>query len=100
MKFYDSQGQKDEIKVSAFLTSEVEAEWQKGLAGVRRPNDFDDYRDAVDKLAAHLTWDRTDPKWARYPPSQEITEYLIGLSLLLLRVLPPERVGWFGGVLL
>jgi hypothetical protein len=99
MKFFDSEGQKDEIKVSAFVTG-VDKEWQRGFEGITRPSNYDDYWNAVDKLAAHLTWDRTDPKWAKYPPSQEITQYLLGLSLLLLRVLPPDRVGRFGGVLL
>jgi len=99
MKFYDSKGQPDEIKVSDY-TTDVDAEWKRGVAGYTRPTNYDDYSDAVNKLAAHLTWDRTDPKWKDYEPSQEITEYLLGLSVLLLRVLPPERVAWFGGVFL
>ena len=99
MNFYDSVGQPDEIKVSVYVTG-VEPEWQSGTAGIRKPHNYDDYRRAVNKLAAHLTWDRTDPKWRNYPPSQEITEYLLGLSTLLLRVLPLESVAWFGGVFL
>ena len=99
MKFYDSKGQPDEIKVSAYLAG-VEAEWQRGVDGLTRPTDYKDYSDAADMLAAHLTWDRTDPKWKKYTPSQEITEYLLGLSVLLLRVLSVERVAWFGGFLL
>lgn len=97
MKFFADKGQDDEILVGHYLSA-VEAEWTRGLAGITKPAKYKPYRGAVDKLAAHLTWDRTNPKWAAFPPSLEITEYLLGLAELLLRVLPPERVVWFGGV--
>ena len=97
IKFFDSKGQKDEIRVADFITG-VENEWQAGMAGVARPLQHQTYWDAVDKLAAHLTWDRADPQWADLPPSAEITEYLLGLTGLLMRVLPVSRVGWFGGL--
>ena len=98
MKFFDSRGRGDEVRVSTYVAG-VKAEWKKGVSSITRPTNYAAYEKACNKLAAHLTWDRTNPKWAKYPPSLEITEYLLGLSLLLLRVLPAERVVWFGGAL-
>jgi hypothetical protein len=97
MKFFDDRGKSDEVRVSVYLAG-VEAEWKKGMASIAKPSNYGAYEKACNKLAAHLTWDRIDAKWTTYPPSPEITEYLLGMSLLLLRVLPPERVVWFGGV--
>ena len=97
MKFFDNRGKSDEVRVAAYLGG-VETEWRRGVAAIAKPADFGAYETACNKLAAHLTWDRVDTKWTKYPPSAEITEYLLGLSLLLLRVLPPQRVVWFGGV--
>lgn len=60
-----------------------------------------DYRDAVNKLAAHLTYKRVEiaerpPAGEKFTPSAEITEYLLGLARLFLDNLPEGRVGWFG----
>jgi len=97
MRFFDDHGKNDEIGVSAYLNG-IEAEWKKGVAAIPKPVNYADYERACNKLAAHLTWDRIEAKWTAYPPSQEITEYILGMSLLMLRILPPERVVWFGGV--
>src|SRR5262249_35768139 len=97
MKFFADKGDDDEILVGHYLLG-VEAEWARGIAGITKPTQYGRYWGAADLLAAHLTWNRTDPKWSSYPPSAEITEYLLGLSGFLLCILPPERVVWFGGV--
>lgn len=99
MKFFKDKGKGDEVRVSTYLTG-VDAEWQKGVSSLGIPVRYDDYERACNKLASHLTWDRTEPEWGNYPPSAEITEYLLGLGLLLVRIQPPERVAWFGGVFL
>lgn len=97
MKFFESSGQKDEVKVSDFVTG-IEDEWSQGVNDLLKPEKYKEYRDAVDKLAVHLTWDRIDTKWADLPPSQDITEHLLGLSMLFIRILPPERAAWLSGV--
>jgi hypothetical protein len=99
MKFFEGSGQKDEVKVSDFLEG-VEDEWSQRVANLQKPKKYREYRHAVDKLAVHLTWDRIDAKWADFPPSQDITEYLLGLSMLLIRILPPGRATWLSGALL
>jgi hypothetical protein len=99
MKFFESSGQKDEVKVSDFVTG-IEDEWSRGVDELQKPEKYKEYRDAVDKLAVHLTWDRIETEWADFPPSQDITEHLLGLGMLLIRVLPPERAAWLSGVFL
>ena len=69
------------------------------LDAVEKPKRYDDYRTAVHKLAAHLTYSRIDyADDGSYKPSKEITDYLMGLALLFLRKLPDDQLVWFGSL--
>ena len=99
MEFFgENKNHKDDIHVSDFLDS-----WGSVVKGTKKPNGYKDIREAVNKLAAHLTYTRLEyEKGGKYEnkgrPSEEITNYLLGLTRLLLDALPSERKVWFGGV--
>ena len=74
-------------------------EWQEVLKAATMPADYKEFRTAVNKLAAHLTFSRAkyedDDKFA---PSIEITDYLLGLARVFYDRLPEDRKLWFGGL--
>lgn len=76
-----------------------EPAWNSQRDKVNKPSDYGKYRTAVNKLAAHLTYSRIDFASSEpLPPSLATTEYLLGLANLFMRLLPAERVAWFGGL--
>ena len=61
------------------------------------PASFSDYREAANKLSAHITYSRVDHAAAgSLKPSQEVTNYLLGTVARFLCELPTERRSWFG----
>ncbi len=100
----ECKGKHDDICAWHFLgtdTVDGKERWRNLLTRLPKPDRYDEYHKAVNKLAAHLTFSRTDyaEKAARgegFEPSDEVTKYLLGLSMIFLRELPQERLGWFG----
>ena len=75
------------------------ATWEAVLTKVQaqEPTSYRDYREAANKLSAHITYSRVDLAAAGHvKPSQEVTDYLLGTAAVFLGELPPERRVWFG----
>jgi hypothetical protein len=98
MDFVDGRGKHaDDVRARDYLES---GRWESIAAAVSKPADYEDYRNAVHKLAAHLTYTRIQyAESGRFVPSRSITEFLLGQTHLFLRHLPDDRVSWFGGLL-
>jgi hypothetical protein len=78
-------------------------QWATTLAKLDplKPANYEAYRVAVNKLAAHLTYTRIEyAEGDQFRPCREVTEYLLGVATLFTRELPPERAAWFGGLML
>jgi hypothetical protein len=54
------------------------------------------WREAANKLAAHLTYSRVDYQSADHTPSPEMHNFILGVYAVWLAELPPERRVWFG----
>jgi hypothetical protein len=66
--------------------------------GLVRPKDYDGYRTAAHKRAAHLTYQRAAYRRKgdkSYDPSAEVSAYLLGLATLFLNSLTAEHQDWF-----
>ncbi len=101
MDFFAGVGLKPDDDIYAWHYFAKQDEWDAEREKVPKPLRYKDYREAVNKLAAHLTYSRVDYAETReLPPSREITEYLLGLAGLFVRLLPAERAAWFGGLAL
>ncbi len=96
MDFMESTSDKDD-DVLASDYFEDPNEWKNVLKAAKKPEDYTEFRTAVNKLAAHLTYSRVkyegDDKFA---PSGGITDYLLGLAQVFYARLPEERKLWFG----
>ena len=95
MDFMESTSDKnDDVLASDYF--EDPDEWQEVLKATKKPEDYKQFRTAVNKLAAHLTYSRAkyedDDKFA---PSGEITDYLLGLAHVFYTRLPKGRKLWF-----
>ncbi len=93
--FREDKENKDDIVVTDFLPT-----WKEDT---KKPDGYDDMKTAVNKLAAHLThtrlkYEKGGEREAKGLPSEEITNYLLGLTHLFLEALPAKRRVWFGGV--
>ena len=72
-------------------------EWRAVVAKAEAPADFEAFRTATNKLAAHLTYARLDYEGdERWAPSAEVTDYLLGLAGVFFDKLPEHRKLWFG----
>lgn len=99
----EGENGKDDICATDFVDP---AEWVQAVEVARpmRPGNYDQYRDVVNKLAAHLTYkrieyaDRAQRGEKDCQPSKEVTEYLLGLGALFVRKLTDERAAWFGAL--
>ena len=99
MDFFAGVSQKPDDDIYAWHYFDKQSDWDDACARVAKPSLYGEYRNAVNKLTAHLTFSRVDYAEAKkLPPSREITEYLMGLSVLFLRLLPNDRAAWFGGL--
>ncbi len=97
MDFLEGRGTNpDDIRARDYIDAKT---WDPTRDAVTKPKDYEDYRTAVHKLAAHLTYSRIDyAEQQRFRPSKEIHDYLLGLCALFVRMLPPDRLPWFGGL--
>ncbi|PYP74975.1 MAG: hypothetical protein DMD25_14220 [Gemmatimonadetes bacterium] len=73
--------------------------WDGIRAQVAKPAAYTECEEAADKLAAHLTYGRADYRAQGFPPSQKVTDHLLGLALAFVTALPPEHRALFGRVL-
>jgi hypothetical protein len=97
MDFFDFDGSGDDLSARHYY--EPSLNWKTIRANVEPPVMYDEYRKAVNKLAAHLTVARIEyAEKKTFTPSREITEYLLGLAALFLREMPADRLPWFGGL--
>ena len=65
---------------------------------ISRPSDYEDYRLAAHKRAAHLTYARAEfrrPEAKPYDPSPAVSAYLVRLESLFLNSLQPDQQEWF-----
>jgi hypothetical protein len=97
MDFLDGRGSNpDDIRARDFF--DPPETWDEADRKVVKPADYEEYRQAVHKLAAHLTYTRIAyAETGQFAPSAALTEHLIGRSAMFARLLPPERLAWFGG---
>ena len=98
MDFLDGLGSHpDDIYATHFFDNP--AVWSEIEKGSPKPSEYADYREAVNKLAAHLTYTRIAyGEQERFKPSKAIHDNLLGRSAAFIRALPPERVAWFAGL--
>jgi len=98
MDFLDGRGDRDDdVLATDFFDDSVS--WQAADTAVPKPADYEQYRNAVHKLAAHLTYTRIDYAMKDvYQPSKAIHDFLMGRCALFLRMLPFDRVAWFAGL--
>ena len=97
--FRETTENSDDIIVSDFLPQAIT--WSSLVQDTHEPADYGNTKTAVNKLAAHLTFGRLEyekgGKEKEVVPSEEITNYLLGLAYLFVDALPPQRRLWFGG---
>ena len=97
--FREDASNSDDIIVSDFLPSGTT--WGTLTKLTQKPPGYEEVREAVNKLAAHLTYTRLEYENGgsrkEVVPSEEITNYLLGLTHLFLDAIPSERKVWFGG---
>jgi hypothetical protein len=99
MDFFDGVGTKPDDDIYAWHYFAKQPDWDDARNRLPKPTQYKEYRDAVNKLAAHLTYSRVDYGETRQlPPSREITEYLLGLARLFIRLVPHDHAAWFGGL--
>jgi hypothetical protein len=105
MDFFDpacrtgAKARYDDICANDYFDS---LKWSEALAKLDslKPHDYDEYRKAINKLAAHLSYSRiTYAETKGFEPSPQLTSYLLSVATLFMRSLPPERAAWFGGQL-
>lgn len=99
MDFFAGVGMDPDDDIYAWHYFPKQSDWDDVRDKITQPAEYQQYRKAVAKLAAHLTYSRIDyAEEHKLSPSLALTEYLLGLAGLFLRLLPPERVAWFGGL--
>ena len=97
MGFVDCNGQpeKDDIFACHYLER-----WKGIRAKLEKPQRYDEYWKATNKLAAHLTYSRAvyraRPLDQQVTPSGEITDHLLGVIDVFVGELPNKRRAWFG----
>lgn len=98
MDFLDGRGtNQDDIRARDFFDDP--ATWEAADSAVGKPGEYEAYRTAVHKLAAHLTYTRIDyAEQDAFRPSKSIHDHLLGRCSLFVRALPLERLAWFGGL--
>ncbi len=102
MDFFLDEGRTHPDSIYAWHYFDSRTTWDVMAATLPKPDTYGEYREAANKLVAHLAYRRVDfaDKHRDLKPSQEITEYLLGLTILFVRGLPQDRASWFGGLLL
>ena len=100
MGFFQVKGHSNDILVSTFLPWST---WENIVQNIHEPDGYQETRNAVNKLAAHLAFDRLKyEKGGSHEdqgrPREDITNYLLALARLFVDALPPERQAWFGGI--
>ena len=100
MDFLDGGGtEPDDIRAKDYF-DDPDA-WRRADGAIRKPPDYPDYRTAVHKLAAHLTYTRIEyAEQEKFKPSKTINDHLLGRCSLFLHMLPAERLPWFAGLVL
>ena len=98
MRFFDgTKDHEDDILARHFF--DPPGHWDTIREHSTPPADYERYEQAAHKLAAHLTYGRSQYRKDGLPPSQEITDYLLELAQAFIAALPPEDQGaWFKGV--
>jgi len=98
MHFFDgTEDHEDDILARHFF--DPPGHWDGIRAQVAKPAAYTECEEAADKLAAHLTYGRADYRAQGFPPSQKVTDHLLGLALAFVTALPPEHRALFGRVL-
>ena len=77
-------------------------QWIAIANATTKPEDYRPIRHAVNALASHLSYKRLDYEKGGIKeheglPSEEITNYLLGLARLFTNALPSKRQVWFAG---
>ena len=100
MDFFAGVGMDPNDDIYAWHYFPKRSDWDDARDTITQPSEHSQYRTAVAKLAAHLTYSRIEyaEDNKELAPSLALTEYLLGLAGVFLRLLPPERVAWFGGL--
>jgi hypothetical protein len=98
MDFLDGRGSNpDDIRAKDFFDDP--ATWESVDSTVAKPATYEAYRTAVNKLAAHLTYERIQyADQDAFAPSRAIHDHLLGRCALFVRTLPAERLPWFAGL--
>lgn len=80
----------DEIAAQDFFRGR-EHDWHNTRRALNAPRRFREYRTAINKLAAHLTYSRLAYARRRFPPDAAITAYLLQLVARFLDRLEPAH---------
>ena len=109
MEFFNPEGKctvkRDHVLAWQYFRDHPDSgktKWRTEWAKHTEPPLFDKFREAANKLAAHLTFIRipiAEATWyadgGKYPPSEEITKYLLDLWETFLKTIPQARSAWF-----
>lgn len=97
MDFFDGRGKDKDLFARHYIDGTA---WDDSLKRLCRPDGYDEYRDAVSRQAAHLTFYRVELQTKGFLPNEEITKHLLGLALQFVQMLAPPRATWFADLLL
>ena len=95
MDFFDCRTEEpDDVQAIDFVPT-----WPSFRQALTEPPKYGEYRTAVNKLAAHLTYIRvTYAEAGGFPPSREMTEFLTGAAAVFARQLTHNQLASFGGL--
>lgn len=95
MDFFEGKGRKkDDVCAQDYFLG-AERDWHNARRSVPAPPTYRKYRQAANKLAAHLTYDRAKYRRDSPKPDRRVTEYLGQLAVLFMSRLTPDRRRWF-----
>lgn len=92
----------DKEKQTDIVASDFLSNWSTVKAGTTEPKDYAELRCAANILAAHPSYLRLDYEKGgvhdgKGVPTEELTDYLLGLARLFVNTLPSDRQVWFAG---
>ena len=97
LAFFEGRGKGKDLLARHYINGN---EWHDMLNRVQKPDNLPEWRKALSRLAAHLTYHRVELAEGAFVPNALLTSYVLGLALEFLRLLPPPRLAWFGDMLL
>jgi hypothetical protein len=97
MRFFDgTQDSSDDILARHFF--DPPGHWDSIRERSSPPSVYPAYELAAHKLAAHLTYGRSEYRKNGLAPSQEVTDYLLRLGQTFVLALPAQDQAWFDGL--